>query len=248
MNPIAIELGFIKIYWYSLLLVVAFVIGYFLLIRLGTRKEIKKNILENYFIWLLISLIIGARLFEVLFYSPSYYFSNPIKILYIWEGGIASHGAIFGGIIATYFFTKKHNLRFYQLTDLVVIPVALGAVFIRIGNFINGELVGKITNNFIGVKFDKYNKLRHPVQLYQAATNFILFGILYSMKSVKEGVLSWTFIGLFSLFRFFTEFYKDLPNNYGFIFLGLNLAQWFSILGIILSITLLLRICSQSSS
>jgi len=234
MDPIAVTLFGVNIYWYSLLLVLGFVLGYFILIKLAREKGIKKTLIERYFFWFVISVVVGARLFEILFYSPAHYFSNPVKIFYVWEGGIASHGAILGVIFMTWIFCKKHGLRMYQLLDLVVIPAAIGAMFVRIGNFVNSELVGKVSDG----------GWRHPVQIYQVVTNGVLAIILFSMRKVKEGVLTWSFIGLYSLFRFITEFWKDLPLGYGtgWIF---NVAQWLSLIGIGLSIYFLWKIRSK---
>ena len=238
MNPVAINLGFWQIYWYSILLALGFIIGYLIFIKFGKEKGLKKHILEKYFIWCVVSIVVGARLFEVFFYNFQYYLNDPIKIFYIWQGGISSHGAIIGLIIMTLVFAKRNKLRFYQLSDLVVIPAALGAAFVRIGNFINGELVGRVTTSALGVGVK--GAMRHPVQLYQSFSNFVLFGVLYSIRGYKEGVLTWGFIGLYSIFRFFTEFYKDLPyGNW-----PINLAQVLSIIGVGVSGYFLYRILS----
>ncbi len=238
-DPILFELGPIKIRYYGLLYALAFLIGYFILKKLAKKQGIEEKVIEDYMPYVIIADIVGARLFEVLFYNPSYYFSNPLKIFAIWEGGLASHGAIIAIILTTYWFCKKKQISFYKFTDLVAIPVALGAAFIRIGNFFNSELVGKVTNLPWGVYFNNSEFLRHPVQIYQALGHVIIFLILLSIfkvKERKEGLIFWSLLFLDSLFRLVTEFFKDLPPDYGFIFLNLNLAQWASILIILISI------------
>lgn len=239
MNPILSHLGPLEIRYYGVLMMLAFLIGYFILKKIATEKGLSENLIDNYFIWLIPTMILGARLFEILFYEPQYYFANPIRMLYIWQGGIASHGAIFAAILTTYFFTKKYKIPFYKLADLVVIPCALGAAFVRIGNFINGEIVGTITNLPIGIKFPNYEGLRHPVQLYEAFTNTFLFFLLFNLrkKKLKEGMLFSLFILLYSIFRFFNEFLKDFPK---YFYLGLG--QWFSIILIILATIFLYKI------
>ena len=182
-NPVLFNLGFLEIRYYGILMAFAFLIGYFIVIKFSKEFNIKKEISEDFFIYTLISLIIGARLFEVLFYDPIYYFSNPIKIFYIWEGGLASHGAIITAFIVAILYCKFKNINFYNLADLFIIPIALGAAFIRIGNFINGELIGKITSVPWAVKFEHNEGLRHPVQIYQAITNTITFFILYPLSN-----------------------------------------------------------------
>ena len=144
-DPILLKVGIFEIRWYGLLYALAFLVGYFILLKLAPRFNIKKEHIEDYIPWIIIADIVGARLFEVIFYDPVYYFSNPLKILAVWEGGLASHGAIIAIILATIYFCRKRKLSFYNFTDAVAIPVALGAAFIRLGNFINSELIGKIS-------------------------------------------------------------------------------------------------------
>ncbi len=233
MNPIFLKVGPLEIRYYGLLIALAFLIGYFIAKKLAKQFGIKENETEDFFVYALLSLIIGARLFEVLFYDPSYYFSNPIKIFYVWEGGLASHGAIILTFIFAFIYCNKKKIKFYNLADLFIIPIAFGAAFVRLGNFINGELVGKITNVPWAVKFAAYEGLRHPVQLYQSFYLLVIFFILIklaNLKSRKPGLILWTFFLTDSVLRFVTEFFKDLPADYGFYLYGLNLAQYMSIL------------------
>ena len=239
LNPILFNLGPIEIRYYGILYALAFLVGYFILRKISKYFNIKEDHIDDYMPYIILADIIGARLFEVLFYDPVYYFTNPIKIFAIWEGGLASHGAIITIILATIYFCKKRKISFYNFADAVVIPIALGAAFIRIGNFLNSELVGKITTLPWAVQFLGYEGLRHPVQIYQAIGHVIIFTILLSMikiKNRKEGTIFWSLLFMDSIFRFITEFYKDLPLDYGFIYLGLNLAQWASIIIILISI------------
>lgn len=238
MNPVLFNLGPLEIRYYGILFALAFLASYFILRKLAKEKNIDEAIIDSYFIYLLIFMVIGARLFEIIFYEPLYYLANPIKVFYIWQGGLASHGAIIAAILVTYFFTKKHKMHFYDLADLAVIPCALGACFVRIGNFINGELVGKITTLPTGVNFDNYEGLRHPVQLYEAFTNLIIFAALYNIRklNLKKGTLFWSFILIYSILRFIIDFFKDIA-----VFAGLTIAQWASIVLIIISIFFLIR-------
>ncbi len=238
-NPVLLDLGPLQIRYYGLLYALAFLMGYFILRKLSKRFNIKEETVDDYMPYIILANILGARLFEVLFYNPSYYFSNPLKIFAIWEGGLASHGAIIAIILVTYYFCKKRNIKTYNFLDMVAIPAALGASFIRIGNFLNSELIGKITSLPWGVYFTNYSGLRHPVQIYQAIGHVIIFFILLSMlklKNRKEGTIFWSLLFLDSLFRFITEFFKDLPSGYGLQLLNLNLAQWLSIVIILISI------------
>ncbi len=237
-NPVLLDIGPLQIRYYGILYALAFLVGYFIARKLAGKFKIKKEDIDDFMPYIIIADIVGARLFEVLFYDPSYYFSNPLKIFAVWEGGLASHGAIIVMILTTIYFCRKRNISFYNFTDLIAIPIALGAAFIRIGNFLNSELVGRVTDLPWAVQFLGYEGLRHPVQIYQALGHVIIFFILLSMvkiKNRKEGTIFWSLLFIDSIFRFFTEFYKDLPLDYGFFYLGLNLAQWFSILIIVIS-------------
>ncbi|MBS3152897.1 prolipoprotein diacylglyceryl transferase [Candidatus Woesearchaeota archaeon] len=238
-NPILFDLGPIEIRYYGVLYALAFLVGYFILRKLARKFNIKEEYIDDYMPYIIIADIVGARLFEVLFYNSEYYFANPLKIFAVWEGGLASHGAIITIILATIWFCKKRKILFYNFADMISIPIALGAAFIRIGNFINSELVGKITDLPWAVQFLGYEGSRHPVQIYQATGHVIIFFILLSMtklKNIKEGTIFWSLLFIDSIFRFVTEFYKDLPADYGFVYLGLNLAQWASLVIIMVSI------------
>jgi len=238
-SPILLKIGNLEIRYYGILMALAFLTGYFIVKKIRKEFDLSEAHIDNLFVYFLISTILGARLFEVLFYDFSYYFNNPIKIFYVWEGGLASHGAVIGMFLVALYYSKKHKIPFYNIADLFVIPIALGSAFVRLGNFINGELVGKITNSFLGIKFNGYEVLRHPIQLYQVFSNLILFSILWNVKKIKNrkpGLIFWTFMMLFSVFRFFIEFLRDLPAGYGHIMFGLNVAQIASVIIFLISI------------
>ncbi len=233
-----LTLGPFEIRYYGIFLALAFLAAYCILKSLAKQNNIKPKLIEDYLVYMMIGIIVGARLFHVLFYNWAYFSTNPLEIFYIWRGGIASHGGIIGGIIANYLFTKKHNLSFYKLSDLAVIPIALGAAFVRLGNFTNGELFGKITT--LPWATEVNDTLRHPVQIYQAIANVIIFitlTITHKTKQLKDGTLTWAFFLLYGIARFCTEFFKDLPPYY----VGLNIAQYASLLLVIIAIFALKR-------
>ncbi len=235
-DPVLIEIGSLQIRYYGILFALAVLVGYFIARRLAKEFGFNKDKVEDFVLYAVIVIVIGARLFEALFYNPEYYFSDPLKIFYVWEGGLASHGALIGLLILTYFYAKRNKISFYKIADLFVMPIALGAAFVRIGNFINGELVGKITSVPWAVEFAGYQGLRHPVQLYQAGYYILIFLILLKIRKLKNGTTFWMFLFLDGVFRFTTEFFKDLPADYGFSYLGLNLAQYASLILIVISI------------
>lgn len=241
-NPILLEFGPLQIRWYGVLMASAFLLGYFIIVRLGKKDGLSQDQLDEYLLYMFVGILGGARLGEILFYNPGYYFSNPMQMLYIWKGGLASHGAILGAIFTNWLFCRKHKIAFYRMADLAVIPVALGAMFIRIGNFTNGEIVGRISSVSWAMEFPGYDGLRHPSQLYEAVKNLAIFGFLLQLRKYKlpQGILFWSFIGAFSLLRFGVEFFKEfqtLPPS-----AVLTMGQWLSIPLLILSGVMIWRL------
>lgn len=234
-NPILFSLGPFEIRWYGLFYALSFIIGYYFI-----KNQVKKQNLnfdaENFIFWILIGDIIGARLFEILFYNPSFYFSNPLEMLAIWHGGLSFHGGLFGGLLAAYFFSRKYKVSLWKLADLCSIPLAFGLFLGRIANFINNELVGKITSLPWCVKFQGYEGCRHPTQIYEALKNLVIFITLIpiSRKQHKDGYLFSIFLIMYSVLRFFIEFYK-VPET---MFFFLTTGQALNILTLVLGIYL----------
>jgi len=237
-DPIAFTIGNININWYGIIYALGFLIAIPISIKLGKQRNITKQQIYDYFIYLIPSSIIGARLLAVIL-NFHLYQDNLLKILYIWQGGMAFHGGLIGAAIGTYFFCKKHKVHFYDIADIISIPLALGLSLGRLGNFINQEFYGRLTNLPWGIHYDVVEGKRHASQIYESIKNFIIFIFLlnfYKLKKLKRGVIFWLFIFLYSLFRFFVEFYKDQP----LIYLNLTYGQLISILLFILS-TIMLR-------
>ncbi len=232
LNPVAFSLGPVRVHWYGILLAAAFMFGYFILKRLVKERKIRVDV-DSYLTYLIVGLLGGARLGEIIFYEPLYYLANPLKIFAVWEGGLASHGAMLGGIFAHWLFCRRNRIHFYELADLAVIPIALGAAFVRMGNFINAEIIGRVTSVPWAVKFPNAEGFRHPSQLYEAAKNFLLFGILWNMRHIQlpRGFLFWSFLGIYGVLRFLVEFFKDF-ELYSF---GLTMGQLLSIPFILVS-------------
>ena len=147
-NPVLFEIGPFQIRYYGLFYALGFVIAYFLIYYLAKRRQlgITKDDVSDFLVYQIIGIVLGARLLYVLFYNLQYYLKNPFEIIAIWHGGLSFHGGLIGGIIASYLFCKKKKIEFYDLADIIVIPVALGLALGRIGNFMNAELYGRITN------------------------------------------------------------------------------------------------------
>ncbi len=226
-DPIALQIGTLSIRWYGVMIMLALLCSFFLFKYLAKQEGIKEEIAMEYYLVTVISLFIGARIFHAIFYSPTHFLYNPIQILFFWEGGLSSHGAIVGGSLGAYLYAKKKQLNFWKLADLSMIVVALGAIFVRFGNFLNQEIVGRATNSSFGVLFEGYEGKRHPVQLYEALQNTFIFIALITLHQKKENKLPesfifWLFIFLFSTIRFFLEFFKE----YLILSQGLTMGQY----------------------
>lgn len=243
-NPTLLKLGPFEIRYYGIIFALGFIIAYFLINYLARERklELKKDDILDLLFYLIIGTVVGARVFEILFYNLKYYLANPFEIIAIWHGGLSFHGGLTGAIIAGYLYCKKKKIEFYDLADIVVIPLAFGLFLGRIANFINGELVGRITNVPWCVKFKHYEGCRHPSQLYESLKNLVIFFVLWFIKDkkLKKGVMFWSFILMYSTFRFFIEFVKD-PGEIGFI-LGLTMGQWLNIIMFVVGIYFFLKI------
>lgn len=252
-DPVFLKIGNLEIRYYGLIYAIMFTIGLILIIKISEYKKNKlkiksyqkftKDLIYDYMIYLILGSIITARLFHILFYNILYYLQNPFQILAFWNGGMSIHGGFIGGILATLIFSKIKKINFYDIADIVMIPCALGLAIGRIGNFINQELVGTITNIPWAIKFDNYEGLRHPSQIYEALKNLTIFILLLflNQKKRKRGLIFWTFITSYGTLRFLVEFVKDMP----IIFLNLKMGQLLSIPMIIIGTYMLFKITKK---
>ena len=147
-NPVLLEIGRFQIRYYGLLYAIGFIIAYFMISYLAKRKKlpITKDDVADFLLYEILGVVLGARLVYVFVYNPLFYLQNPFEIAAVWHGGLSFHGGLTGAIIALYLFCRRKNIEFYDLADIAVIPVALALALGRIGNFINAELYGRITN------------------------------------------------------------------------------------------------------
>jgi len=239
---------FLPVRWYGLLFMSGFVFGYYILERIFKKEGKSVDLLDSLSIYVGIGTILGARIGHCLFYEPAYYLANPIDILKIWEGGLASHGAVIGILLANYFYGKKFKeTGFLWVTDRLVIVVALGATLIRLGNLMNSEIVGAPTDLPWGFVFERLGESfpRHPSQLYEALFYLLSFGILFNLYWKKQagkypGRLFGAFLILIFGFRFVIEFIKDVQVEFEKS-MALNMGQWLSLPLIALGIYLIWR-------
>jgi len=219
-DPVIFSLGRIDIRYYSLFFIIAFTIGYYIFKYFFKREQVPLKILDPLLYTLIIGTLVGARLGHCLFYQPDYYLANPIKILYVWEGGLASHGGAIALLLAMWWFAhhygKKHQFSFLWIMDRLGIAVALAGFFIRMGNLMNSEIYGNETTMPWGFVFLRNGELvpKHPTQLYEALSYlglFILLLFLYRKRlpRLKEGTLFGIFLLVLFAARFFIEYIKE---------------------------------------
>jgi phosphatidylglycerol:prolipoprotein diacylglycerol transferase len=240
--------GILPVRWYGLLFMSGFVFGYYLLERIFKAEGKPITRLDSFSMYVGIGTILGARLGHCLFYEPAYYLANPIDILKIWEGGLASHGAVIGILLANWLFSQKFkDINFLWVTDRLVIVVALAGCLIRLGNLMNSEIVGAPTEVPWAFIFDRLqdNVPRHPSQLYEAFFYLLSFFVLYRAYWIqKSGNKPGFLLGLFMVmifgFRFFIEFIKDVQVDFE-NYLYLNMGQLLSIPVVLIGLWLMWR-------
>jgi len=222
-NPILIDLGPIKVGWYGLMYVFGFVASYLLVRYQMKRKDfgISKVEVDDLYFYLVIGLMIGARLGYILFYDLKMYLSDPLEMFAFWHGGMSFHGGLIGVLIVGILFSWRNRKSFWKIADLIIVTAPIGLGLGRIGNFINGELYGRVTQVPWGMIFPKGGELpRHPSQLYESCLEgWVLFLILWFLKDKKipTGGLLALFLMLYGAFRFFVEFFREPDAHLGFV-------------------------------
>ncbi|MCC8089306.1 MAG: prolipoprotein diacylglyceryl transferase [Rikenellaceae bacterium] len=211
-----------EIRYYALLWVLSLIVGWYLMGKMMKREGLGEKTLDSIFWYGVISIIVGARLGHVFFYEADYYLTNPYKILYIWEGGLASHGAAIGLLIGLWLFSRKNKLPYIWSLDRIGIPVAIGGAAVRIGNLFNSEIYGTVTEKPWGFIFAQNGETlpMHPTQIYEAIGYLIIFIILYWMYFKKDlarripGLMFGFFILSLFLTRFIIEFVKNPQEEF----------------------------------
>ncbi|MCS6821796.1 MAG: prolipoprotein diacylglyceryl transferase [Microscillaceae bacterium] len=239
-----------EIRWYGLLFALGFLVGQAIIARIFKIESKPEKDLDTLFIYMIVSTVVGARLGHCIFYDWEYYSARPIEILYVWQGGLASHGAAIGILLALYLYSRKRpGQSFLWVADRITIVVALGGSFIRLGNLMNSEIVGKPTNVAWAFAFVRAEGIpnptlpRHPAQLYESITMFLLFIFLlwlYNRKKAQtpEGLLLGLFLVIVFTLRFFYEFLKENQVSFEDKLL-LNMGQILSIPAVLLGCLIL---------
>ncbi len=244
-DPVLFNLGNFEIRYYGLIFALGFIITFFYLdyLRKKAKLELSKDNIYDLIFYLIIGVILGSRIFEVLFWQPAYYFNNPLEIFAIWNGGLSFHGGLVGAIITAYLFCKKNKFSFLKLADLTIIPTTLALALGRIGNLLNSEIYGKITDVSWCFNFQNVIGCRHPYQIYASLGHLFTFLTLMILKKKqhKEGYLFFIGLFLFGIFRFILDFWREDPTWF-----SLNLGQYFSVPLILISAYILFKYYRKS--
>ena len=249
-DPIFIDLGVLQIRWYSIAYIAGIILGWIYainIIKKVARKHnvtiINQTIFDDLVIYLIIGVILGGRLGYVVFYNFEYYIKNLFEILKLWEGGMSFHGGLLGVIIATIIFSKIKRINFFYFTDIICCVAPIGIFLGRIANFINAELVGKISILPWAVIFPNAGNIpRHPSQIYEAILEGIILFILINFLALKKklilrtGYVSGLFLIFYSIARIIGEKFREPDIHLGYFL------NYFS-MGIILSVITFLAGC-----
>ena len=251
-DPIIFQIGPLAIRWYALAYIAGLMLGWKYVVRLVRQDDDKAAMtivqVDDFLVWATVGVVLGGRLGYVLFYRPEFYLQNPAEILAVWQGGMSFHGGLLGVTVAMWLFSRKYDLSFFGVTDLISMAAPIGLFFGRLANFINGELWGRTTDVAWAVAFPHGGPVpRHPSQIYEALLEgALLFVILWVLrnKSGKAGLpgyLTGVFIAGYGATRFFVEFYREPDAHLGFLFAGATMGQLLSVPLILLGGWLMLR-------
>jgi phosphatidylglycerol---prolipoprotein diacylglyceryl transferase len=250
-DPIVFSLGPLAVRWYGLMYLTGFAAAWWL----GTRRISQGLVLisraqfEDVLFGAIVGVILGGRLGYVIFYKPAYYLSHPLEIFAIWQGGMSFHGGFLGVLAAMAFVAHRQRLNWWDVMDFVAPLVPIGIAAGRLGNFINGELWGRVTDLSWGMVFRGAGNLpRHPSQLYEMALEgFALFALLwwFSSRPRPRAQVSALFLIGYGAFRCICEFAREPDNFLGFLALGFTMGQWLSLPMIAAGITLWIRSSRQ---
>ena len=235
-DPVALHLGPLAIRWYGLMYLLAFAL--FLLlgrqrIKTGPQPGWDARQLDDLLFYGVLGVVLGGRLGYVLFYQPAHFLSHPLEIFSVWQGGMAFHGGFLGILVAMWLFARKTGKRWLAITDFIAPLVPLGLAAGRLGNFINGELLGRPADAPWAIVFPQVDGLaRHPSQLYQfALEGLALFTLLwlFSRKPRPTGAVSGLFPIGYGTFRFLVEYTREPDSFLGLLALGFSMGQWLSL-------------------
>ncbi len=271
LDPILLHLGPLQIRYYGVMFALTIYSGFYIWRQQALKNGESPAFAESFLWYGVIAIVAGARLGHVFFYEPHTFLANPIEIIKFWKGGLASHGATVGIVVAVWLFARRFQRTWFQVGDYVAPAVAIAAGGVRIGNFFNSEIVGRVTDVSWGVKFVHYCQMegiapeqclpRHPSQLYEFAMGVVTYVTLLIVQKLDvrragSGLLSGVFLTMYFSFRFLVEYFKEfqkeelrtegplgtLEQMMGHHF---TMGQWLSVIPVIVGIVVIIRALLQ---
>ncbi|MCX7149718.1 MAG: prolipoprotein diacylglyceryl transferase [Rhodocyclales bacterium] len=249
-DPIALQVGPLAVRWYGLM----YLAGFVAFLWLGRRRAAAQpwhgmvaQDIDDLLFYGVLGVVLGGRLGQVLFYEPGYYLSQPLEILAVWKGGMAFHGGMLGVFVAMALWARKAGKTFFQVTDFIAPLVPLGLLAGRIGNFINGELWGRVADATLpwAMVFPQVDQLpRHPSPLYQAAGEGLLLFVvlwLFSARQRGPGQISGMFMIGYGVLRFVAEYFREPDHGIFGLSYVVSMGQWLSLPMIVFGLWLLMR-------
>lgn len=238
LSPIALDLGFFQLRWYSLAYIAGILLGWWYLLKLIARpgSPMARRHADDLVFYATLGILLGGRLGYVLFYKPLEYLENPGDIIRVWDGGMSFHGGVIGVSLAILLMAKKHKLDWLRIHDYVACTVPIGLLFGRLANFVNGELWGRPGEVPWAMVFPMADgEPRHPSQLYEAGLEgIVLFALLWFLfwkteARLHPGKLVGTFLAGYGLSRFAVEFFREPDAHLGLLWLGMSMGQWLTV-------------------
>tara|TARA_Y200000002_G_C22688277_1_gene666923 strand:+ start:1271 stop:2056 length:786 start_codon:yes stop_codon:yes gene_type:complete len=244
MSPIAFSIGFIDIRWYSLAYIMGFLIAFAIAkYHYFPKHKLSIDYLDPFFSSVIIGVILGGRLGHVVFYDIHRYIADPVEVLRVWHGGMSFHGALVGVMVAIFYMNYRYRINIWLMSDFVCLTAPIGIFFGRVANFINGELVGRVTDVPWAIVFPHVDMLpRHPSQIYEAIFEGLLLGIILqfiSYRNPPKGVITALFFMIYGGMRFTLQFFRVAENPYGLMLFNLDMGQWLSIIMLCAGVILL---------
>lgn len=251
-SPVAVHIGPLAIRWYALAYLTGVLSGWWLVQKLNKRLSpptLSTEAWDDIMVWAILGIVLGGRLGYVLFYKAGFYFSHPLEVLKVWEGGMSFHGGLLGVITAMFFFARKYKISFFAVTDLLAPVAPIGLCLGRLANFINGELYGRATASPLAMVFptDPEQLPRYPSQLFEAGLEGLLLFILLMTSALctralsRTGMLSGLFLIGYACARTAAEFFREPDGFIHFLPAWITMGQLLSLPMLMLGIYLVLR-------
>ncbi|MGB9152191.1 MAG: prolipoprotein diacylglyceryl transferase [Alphaproteobacteria bacterium] len=255
-DPVALSIGPLAIRWYALAYLAGFVAGWRWCMSMARQDAgvLKPEYYDEFLTWAVLGVILGGRIFYVLFYNADQYWDHPLEIFKIWHGGMSFHGGMTGVIVAAILFTRRRKIPFFAFTDLLACVTPIGLGLGRLANFVNGELYGRVTDVPWGIVFPRGGDLpRHPSQIYEALAEGLLLLIIMFLLSrqpgirARAGILSGVFLTLYGIMRFSIEFFREPDAQLGFLFAGATMGQLLCVPMIVAGVSILVWACRRKT-